>query len=108
MLSNELGFIDHRPTMFAEKRIQGVNCHTWDLDAETTKTLETVDLRLEWVQLAGIHAMVKKTWDIAERTEGRGRGVLLADEVGVGKTAQAMGFIAFINQIGYLEENGLP
>ncbi|KAF9494556.1 hypothetical protein BDN71DRAFT_1507539 [Pleurotus eryngii] len=63
-----------------------------------------VEQRLLWHQLAGTHAMVGKMW--TEKLADKPPGTLLADNVGVGKTAQVMACIAFIQQV-YLIERAL-
>ncbi|KAK0439091.1 P-loop containing nucleoside triphosphate hydrolase protein [Desarmillaria tabescens] len=52
-------------------------------------------ITLMWHQLVGITALVNMFWTAEEIPEGV-PGALLADEVGLGKTAQMMGIIAFI------------
>lgn len=55
------------------------------------------DLRLRWHQLAGIHALISRGLE--------GQGVLLADDVGIGKTAQIMGQIAFVMMTVLTQQN---
>ncbi|TFK61411.1 P-loop containing nucleoside triphosphate hydrolase protein [Pluteus cervinus] len=61
------------------------------------------ELKLLWHQLVGISSIVDLFWT-AEKTDTRPPGVLLSDAVGVGKTAQVMGVIAFLQHI-YMSEN---
>ncbi|KAK0197634.1 P-loop containing nucleoside triphosphate hydrolase protein [Armillaria mellea] len=58
-------------------------------DAENTPT------KLFWHQLVGITALVNMMWTVDERPDGV-EGAILADEVGLGKSAQIMGMLAFI------------
>jgi hypothetical protein len=58
---------------------------------------EFVPQRAKWVQLAGIASAIKLLF--TSSTGLAPRGILIADEVGVGKTLHALGIIAFINQI---------
>ncbi|KAF9491153.1 hypothetical protein BDN71DRAFT_1510617 [Pleurotus eryngii] len=58
--------------------------------------------RLLWHQLAGTGAIVSKMWT-PEMTDTSPPGTLLADGVGVGKTAQVMAAIAFIQQVYLIE-----
>ncbi|KAJ8463834.1 hypothetical protein ONZ45_g17445 [Pleurotus djamor] len=60
---------------------------------------------LLWHQLVGVAAIVSKMWT-AEPTTSRVPGTLLADGVGVGKTAQIMASIAFVQSVWELEQNG--
>jgi hypothetical protein len=61
------------------------------------------ELRLLWHQLVGVAAMADKAWQTKAPF-----GILLADEVGVGKTAQVMAFISFLQLVHQCEVNGQP
>ncbi|TDL13389.1 hypothetical protein BD410DRAFT_847004, partial [Rickenella mellea] len=62
-----------------------------------TDSPDLEDLALKWHQLGGIHAMVQLGFS--------GKGTLLTDGVGIGKTAQLMGLMAFMmTQIQQKEE----
>jgi hypothetical protein len=52
--------------------------------------------KLHWHQLVGICSMITRCWT-AEPRDGT-EGVLLADEVGVGKTGLGIGAIAFVSE----------
>ena len=61
---------------------------------------------LMWHQVASVHAMVRKTFYSQAEPEGpTGKlykdkvGLLLADEVGLGKTVQLLAYIAFLMQV---------
>lgn len=58
---------------------------------------DLVNFNLHWHQLAGVHSIVRSLFteqpDATHTT-----GVLIGDEVGLGKTAQAITLIAFLNQ----------
>ena len=60
-------------------------------------------LHLLWHQLVGISSIIKKTFT-AEPVERLPSSVLIADAVGVGKTALTMGIIAFIINAFYMQE----
>ncbi|KAG2034285.1 hypothetical protein BDR03DRAFT_1013621 [Suillus americanus] len=60
-------------------------------------------LALLWHQRVGIAAIVDKIWS-ATKTDERVPGILIADEVGIGKTALTMGFIAFIIDAFWVQE----
>jgi hypothetical protein len=53
--------------------------------------------RLQWHQLLGIASMIRRLFSPSEHSPRC--GVLLADEVGIGKTAQGLGLIAFLAQV---------
>lgn len=54
-------------------------------------------LTLHWHQLAGVHSMIRSLFT-KEKDATHTTGVLVGDEVGLGKTAQAITLIAFLNQ----------
>jgi SNF2 family DNA or RNA helicase len=94
-LEFQLGFQHARPLIFnAFRHIDGLN--PWDHQqhflAECQDHLD--DIHLHWHQLCAILAIVQKTFP-ANRDESC-TGVLVADEVGLGKTAVGMGFMAFM------------
>ena len=69
-------------------------------------TVTECDLR--WVQYAGLHSLVRKSFTARKGESGVQGGLLLADEVGIGKTAQALAFIAWLNLAIELRKSGKP
>lgn len=65
-----------------------------------------VNNELHWHQLAGVHSIVRNTFT-ATPDPNHCTGVLVADEVGLGKTAQSISVIAFLNHCIFLQENGM-
>ncbi|KAF7771865.1 hypothetical protein Agabi119p4_6176 [Agaricus bisporus var. burnettii] len=63
-------------------------------------------MRLHWHQLAGIHSIIRSIF-LEKPDNSHPAGVLIGDEVGLGKTAQSIAFIAFLNQAIYMQENRL-
>ncbi|KAF4598990.1 hypothetical protein EYR40_006078 [Pleurotus pulmonarius] len=61
-------------------------------------------MSLLWHQLVGVAAIVSQMWYGQRVTSAPMSGVLLADGVGVGKTAQVMATIAFIQQVELIEQ----
>ncbi|KAF5370979.1 hypothetical protein D9615_010044 [Tricholomella constricta] len=60
-------------------------------------------LCLHWHQLAGVHSIVRSIFtEVADPSHTT--GVLVGDEVGLGKTAQAISTIAFLMQVIRLQE----
>jgi hypothetical protein len=100
VMSQELQFKGERPFLFNKTKYCSSAFTLWDNEGEIASE-EQEELRLHWVQLAGISAMVEKSFSDVEATDLP--GILLADEVGVGKSAQIMGFIAFLLQVKYME-----
>jgi len=97
-LEYELSFPDGRPVVFND-RIHRNGLTAWkDQDALKDAQLDLLDdLRLQWHQLVGIRAMARMSFSAGQGV-GLKSGILVADEVGLGKTAQQMGFNAFVNQ----------
>ncbi|KAF5344438.1 hypothetical protein D9756_011277, partial [Leucocoprinus leucothites] len=60
-------------------------------------------LSLHWHQLAGVHSIARSIFT-EEKAINHTLGVLVGDEVGLGKTAQAITFIAFLNQLIFLQQ----
>lgn len=60
-------------------------------------------LRLHWHQLAGNHSIMRSILSKVPDTS-RALGILIADEVGLGKTAQAIAVIAFFMQAVFLQQ----
>jgi hypothetical protein len=67
------------------------------LDSAPDPILGYLSQRAKWVQLAGISSAIELLFTSSTRSAPQ--GILIADEVGIGKTLHALGIIAFINQI---------
>lgn len=96
-LNNLLHFPEGRPSLFAHFRSISRKC-AWDEALEKDFVKDNPDMlpvALQWHQRVGVAALVHKFWEV-EKHPGGVPGVLLADDVGVGKTALIMGMIAFI------------
>ncbi|KAF8869930.1 SNF2 family N-terminal domain-containing protein [Infundibulicybe gibba] len=63
-------------------------------------------LKLHWHQLAGVQSVIRNTFTKEPNAEDKCSGILICDEVGLGKTALAIATIAFLNQSIYCAENG--
>ncbi|KAG1905166.1 P-loop containing nucleoside triphosphate hydrolase protein [Suillus fuscotomentosus] len=95
-LNRLLNFPDGRPALFARFRSLSRKS-AWDDGAEKEFVDGNPDMQplsLLWHQRVGIASIVEKIWQ-KDQTNAV-PGILLADEVGVGKTAQVMGSIAFM------------
>lgn len=104
-LSSLLNFSDGCPTLFTKLRSASGLC-AWD--AENAKQFvsgnpDMKPLRLLWHQLVGVASIVDKAFS-AEPVGSGLPGVLIADAVGVGKTALTMGVIAFVVDAFYVQE----
>ena len=97
-LADELGFVNGIPLLFnSHRRLDGLNA--WDNGEAFVKNDENapmlINLDLHWHQLAAVHAIVRICFS-QEASPKRCTGVLICDEVGLGKTFQAATFIAFL------------
>jgi hypothetical protein len=64
-------------------------------------------LTLHWHQLAGVHAVVRKIFT-SEASVDNCTGILLADEVGLGKTMQSLAVVAFLIDLMARQERATP
>lgn len=104
-LSSLLNFPNGCPTLFAKFRSASGLC-AWDGDNVKQFIPGNPDmksLRLLWHQLVGVASVVDKAFS-TEPVEAGVPGILIADAVGVGKTALTMGVIAFIIDAFYVQE----
>lgn len=104
-LNHLLHFPGGKPALFAEFRSKSGLC-AWDEGAAAKFVKENEDmepLSLLWHQRVGVAAIIDKTW-MAEEKDGEISGILIADEVGVGKTALTMGTIAFVIDAYWVQE----
>ncbi|KAG2340580.1 hypothetical protein BDR05DRAFT_1002399 [Suillus weaverae] len=107
-LNHMLHFPDGRPALFAEFRSISRKC-SWDKGVSHLFVKENNDmlpLALLWHQHVGVASLVEKIWQPVECPHGM-PGTLIADEVGVGKTALVMGTIAFIIDTYWVDQIAL-
>lgn len=100
-LGSSLGFLTRRPLLFNVCRHKA-GLTTWmspDAFALTGEEKELPShlesLRLHWHQLSGVHAIIRMIFT-PEPERDHCTGVLVADEVGLGKTYQSATVIAFL------------
>jgi TATA-binding protein-associated factor len=106
-LAKALGFKNQVPVSFNPYRHKS-GASPWDdenlfefpQDQPPPKFIDL--LKLHWHQLAGIHSVVRSIF-LEHPDDSQPAGVLIGDEVGLGKTAQAIAFIAFLNQVIYVQ-----
>jgi hypothetical protein len=110
-LSTLLSFPNGRPLAWNSFSAEGKASTAWEeTDADMIKRYEeggSPDMKplyLLWHQLVGVASMAEKTWRASNAETPF--GILLADEVGVGKTAQVMAFIAFLQFVQQSEVKG--
>jgi len=102
-LARELGFPDHLPFLFNKYRhTKGFSA--WDNPTlfENTNDPCVQPLCLHYHQLAGLHAIIRRVFT-EQPQPGACTDVLLADEVGLGKTAVAISLMSFLSHIVMLQ-----
>ncbi|KAF8872160.1 hypothetical protein BD779DRAFT_1679866 [Infundibulicybe gibba] len=106
-LEQLLGFPDRRPPQWATLRSDNPEITSWDPENASAYTKDSpgmAPLRLLWHQMVGIAAMLDQLF--TEEPSPSVPGILLADAVGIGKTAQVMGVIAALQMILIAHEKG--
>ena len=99
MLANRLGFLKHQlPHQFNQYRHHSSTA--WDNpNLFNTKPVPNslVHLKLHWHQLAGVHSVICNIFTVTVSSD-HCIGMLICDEVRLGKTALAISTIAFLSQ----------
>lgn len=95
----QFGFPQGLPVQFNSRRHKsGITAWEDPVPFKEERISPALDkMVLHWHQLAGVHSMVRSIFT-KEKDATHTTGVLVGDEVGLGKTAQAITFIAFLNQ----------
>jgi hypothetical protein len=106
-LTKALGFRLGLPPSFNTYRSLSGSL-SWDFDEGTPcPAPEDIEgIKLHWHQLAGVHSIIRHVFVEGEDAD-LVPGMLVGDEVGLGKTAQAITTIASLNQIIYAQKNKL-
>lgn len=103
-ISKNLGFQQGLPLPFNTHRHRG-GVSAWDRPDlfEPTSMAQDPEMEpivLHWHQLAGVHAIIRMLFT-KEPSLGKVCGVLIADEVGLGKTFQAATVVAFLSDLTF-------
>lgn len=103
-LSNNLGFVQGLPLLFSTFRHRGgftawdsTKAHLFD-PSEAANNQEMGPIALHWHQLAGVHAIIRSCFS-PKPNPGYHPGMLIADEVGLGKTFQSATTIAVLSDL---------
>jgi hypothetical protein len=96
-LSRSLGFTDNIPLLFNSHRHKG-GVTPWDNTSafQDVHSEEIVRFELRWHQLAGTHAILRRLLSREPNLSSESPGILVADEVGLGKTLQALAVLAWL------------
>ncbi|THU88715.1 hypothetical protein K435DRAFT_305531 [Dendrothele bispora CBS 962.96] len=107
-LSQSLGFKNHLPYQFNSLR-HCAGATPWDSPDifERPDSNDLTPLRLHWHQEAGVHSILRSVFAETPQTP-KCTGMLIADEVGLGKTALCLSTIAALNQLLRLQEMSQP
>jgi hypothetical protein len=94
-LEQQLGFQDTLPPVFnLFRHSDGLN--PWDVKDSQDQKGRLERLSLHWHQLCAVLAVVQKVFSASDGDAELCTGILIADEVGLGKTAVGMALIAFM------------
>lgn len=111
-LAFKLGFVkDRLPLQFNRQRHRmGLTAWANPSDFEDASQGENLaPLALHWHQLAGVHSIIRNTFTTSLRNDMNiGSGMLICDEVGLGKTTMVISTIAFLNQVLSSERRKQP
>ncbi|KAF8871323.1 P-loop containing nucleoside triphosphate hydrolase protein [Infundibulicybe gibba] len=97
ILASRLGFQHGLPIQFGSHRHPTGAANVWDDPAVFESSPDLQPLKLHWHQLAGVHSIIRNTFTQLPDDIGCS-GVLICDDVGLGKTALAITLIGFLNQ----------
>ncbi|THU81192.1 hypothetical protein K435DRAFT_809279 [Dendrothele bispora CBS 962.96] len=107
-LSQRLGFKNHLPYQF-NSLWHCAGATPWDSPDifERPDSNDLTPLRLHWHQEAGVHSILRSVFAETPQTPTC-TGMLIAGEVGLGKTALCLSTIAALNQLLRLQETSQP
>ena len=108
-LSKNLGFTKGLPLLFNNIRHRdGLNLWTcpdaFVMEDRKNPPSHISKLKLNWHQLAGVHSIIRGCFT-AERETDHCTGMLIADEVGLGKTYLAATTIAFLSEAAIRQDD---
>jgi hypothetical protein len=97
-LSKSLGFRDRIPILFNTHRHKGGATQWDDRNAfhNVSSSPDFAPNELHWHQLAGVHAILRRL--LTKQASSLVPGILVADEVGLGKTLQSLATIAWLTE----------
>lgn len=112
-LAHNLGFPNGTPVLFNQFRHRG-GLTPWDpehaplfADPNAQRNPDLSRFNPHWHQLAGVHAIIRRVFSSKQDCDESCTGMLVADDVGLGKTCQAILVIAFLADAVYRQEENL-
>ncbi|TFK59812.1 hypothetical protein BDN72DRAFT_780239 [Pluteus cervinus] len=112
-LATSIGLTNGLPFFFNEYRHQG-GATPWDEGwaeqfhpDKAESNPDMARLSLHWHQIAGVHAILRKMFASTPDSD-RCCGILVADEVGLGKTFQSAAVIAVLAELAIRQQKGIP
>ena len=113
-LSQDLGYIDNLPFLFNPSRHK-TGYNPWDKPAvfdsasPEFSSENIIPSSLHWHQLAGVHSIFRTVFSPNEVDGGSNcRGMLIADEVGLGKTAMVITVMVTLSHLIWLQGQKKP
>jgi hypothetical protein len=99
-IAARLGFLRNSlPHQFNRHRHRmGLTSWTNPEDFQDPSSANLQRTSLHWHQLAGVHSIIRSTFSPERNMCGHCTGMLVCDEVGLGKTALVIATIAFLNE----------
>jgi TATA-binding protein-associated factor len=113
-LSTALGFVNNQPFLFNPSRHKAGfnpwdNPEAFDQTSSDFSSHDIVRTSLHWHQIAGVHSIFRTVFSSDIHHGKRNcKGVLVADEVGLGKTAMVITVLATLSHLIWLQENKRP
>lgn len=112
VLANNLGFIEELPLLFNTTRhtaglTRWTSFEAFQIEPGAPVPPEIRNLNLHWHQLAGIHSILRACFT-SESRPTHCTGILVADEVGLGKTYQSAAVIACLADAVTKQKEKLP
>jgi hypothetical protein len=106
-LSRMLAFPDGRPVQFSPFRSPVNGYDAWDDEKERRWEQGgegMIPMQGQWHQLAGVCGIIDKVF-LGQEAPPKTSHILIADDVGLGKTLEIMMVLAFVMQVYVCEEN---
>jgi TATA-binding protein-associated factor len=104
-LAQNIGLKGGLPLMFYPHRHKS-GANVWDSPKLFDKKDSLLDSKLLWSQLSGLHSVLRNCFTSDPKVKDQS-SMLIADEVGLGKTTLALSIIATLNQFIAQQKEGV-